>query len=66
LEGKCLALETSDTVVYGNGKLIATIGLDGLVIVDTKDAILIARKDRCQNVGKIVERLEEEGMDEYL
>jgi mannose-1-phosphate guanylyltransferase len=66
LEGKCLALETSDTVVYGNGKLIATIGLDGMVIVDTKDAILIARKDRCQNVGKIVERLEEEGMDEYL
>jgi hypothetical protein len=34
--------------------------------VDTEDAILISRKDKCQDVKKIVERLEKEGMDEYL
>ena len=66
LIGKCISLETKDTVVYGKDKLIATLGLDGIVVVDTGDAILISRKDKCQDVKKIVERLEKEGMDEYL
>ncbi|MEW6614377.1 MAG: mannose-1-phosphate guanylyltransferase [Thermodesulfobacteriota bacterium] len=66
LIGKCISLETRDTVVYGKDKLIATLGLDGIVVVDTGDAILISRKDKCQDVKKIVERLEKEGMDEYL
>ena len=66
LIGKCISLDTRDTVVYGKDKLIATLGLDGIVVVDTEDAILISRKDKCQDVKKIVERLEKEGMDEYL
>lgn len=66
LIGKCISLETKDTVVYGKDKLIATLGLDGIVVVDTGDAILISRKDKCQDVKKIVERLQKEGMDEYL
>jgi len=66
VKGKCLPLETGDTIMYGRDKLIATLGLDGLVIVDTGDVILIARKDRCQDVRKIVEKLEKEGMDRYL
>ena len=66
VQGKCLTLETRDTIIHGRDKLIATLGVDGLVIVDTKDAILVTRKDKCQDVKKIVERLEKEGMDEYL
>ena len=65
-QGKCLGLETRDTLIHGKDKLIVTLGLDGLVIVDTEDAVLIARKDRCQDVKKIVERLDQEGMEEYL
>jgi len=66
LIGKCISLDTRDTVVYGKDKLIAILGLDGIVVVDTEDAILISRKDKCQDVKKIVETLEKEGMDEYL
>lgn len=66
LIGKCISLETKDTVVYSKDKLIATLGLNGIVVVDTEDAILISRKDKCQDVKKIVERLQKEGMEEYL
>ncbi len=66
VKGKCLTVGTRDTVVYGRDKLIVTLGLERMVIVDTEDAILIADKDSSQDVKKIVKMLEEEGMDEYL
>ena len=65
-KGKCLGLETRDTVIYGKDRLVTAIGLDGLIIVDTEDALLVVRKDRCQDVKKIVEKLDQEGMEEYL
>lgn len=62
-----IAIDTYNSVVYSaTGKLIATIGLDNLVIVDTPDALLVAPADRAQDVKKIVERLKEEGKTEYL
>jgi len=66
LKGKCLAVETRDTVVEGRDKLIVALGLERMIIVDTEDAILIADKDSSQDVKKIVKMLEEEGLDEYL
>lgn len=62
-----VGLDTHGSVVYSStGKLIATIGLDGLIIVDTPDALLVAPADRAQDVKKIVERLKEEGKTQYL
>ncbi len=53
-----LGIDSSNTLIYGNpNKLIATIGVDNLVIVDTKDALLVCRKDRSQDVKKLVEKL---------
>lgn len=58
-------IDTQGTVVYGNGqKVIATIGVHDLVIVDTDDALLIADRNRAQDVKKIVEKLEAAGAPE--
>lgn len=65
-EGKHIALDTKGCLIHSNGRLIATIGLKDLVIVDTLDAILICPKDKVQEVKKIVEILKKEKRHEYL
>ncbi len=52
--------------VYSPGKVVAAVGVDDLVIVETDDALLVARKDRSEEVKAIVERLEREGRTELL
>lgn len=58
--GKHVNIDTSGSLIYGpEGKMITTIGIDDLVIVDTKDALLVSTKSRAQDVKKIVEKLKE-------
>jgi mannose-1-phosphate guanylyltransferase len=66
--GRHVEIDTRDTLVFaGNGnRLIATIGVEGLVIVDTEDALLICAKGREQDVRAMVKRLEEMGRGEWL
>lgn len=65
--GRPLLLETVDTYVYATtGRLVATVGLEGFVVVDTPDALLICPKDRAQAVRDVVERLKDDGLQEYL
>ncbi|MBL4798152.1 MAG: mannose-1-phosphate guanylyltransferase/mannose-6-phosphate isomerase [Oleispira sp.] len=45
----------------GSGRLIATLGVENLVIVDTPDALLVANKDKVQNIKKIVAKIKESG-----
>ena len=65
--GLWCGIDTSGSLIYGEkDKLIATIGIDDLIIVDTKDALLICPKGRAQDVKKLVEKLEKEKKDRYL
>jgi mannose-1-phosphate guanylyltransferase/mannose-6-phosphate isomerase len=48
------------------GRLVAAIGLDDLVVVDTRDALLLAPRDRVQDVKKLVQLLESDGREEHL
>jgi mannose-1-phosphate guanylyltransferase len=57
--------ETTNCLIQGSERLIATVGLDNLVIVDTKDALLVASKDKVQDVKKIVEQLKVESRGEF-
>jgi mannose-1-phosphate guanylyltransferase len=58
IKGRHIGIDTKGSLVYGGGKkLIATIGIKDLVIVETDDAILVCKKDRSQDVKKIVEKL---------
>lgn len=60
-----ISISSKNTLVETNNRLIVTVGVEDLVIVDTDDAILIARKDASQDVKKAVEKLKEE-KKEYL
>jgi mannose-1-phosphate guanylyltransferase len=64
-EGSHLGLDTTDSLVYSSRRMIATIGLQDMVIVDTDDVILICPKDRAQDVKKLVDRLKKEDRTEY-
>lgn len=65
--GRHLLLDSSDSYVYtSTGRLVAAVGLEGWIVVDTPDALLICPKDRAQAVRQIVERLKAEGLDRYL
>lgn len=64
--GEQIHIGSKNCIAYGKDKLIATIGLDNVVIVETQDAILVCDKDKAQDVKKIVEILEEQGKEKYL
>jgi len=65
--GDHLAVGSHDTIVYGgNDRLIVTIGVEDLIVVDTGDVILICPRDRAQDVKAAVEQLERQRREEYL
>lgn len=57
LHGDIIDIDTNNCYIHSDEKLVATIGLDDVVVINTKDAVLIAKKDRVQDVKKIVEEL---------
>jgi mannose-1-phosphate guanylyltransferase/mannose-6-phosphate isomerase len=66
-EGDVLAIDTRNSLVRASDRrMIATIGVEDLVIVDTPDATLVARKDRVQDVKKIVDQIKAAGRQEHL
>ena len=64
--GEHVGLETRNTIVFGGHRLIATIGLEDMIIVDTDDALLICPVDREQDVREMVRQLREMGRKEVL
>jgi mannose-1-phosphate guanylyltransferase / mannose-6-phosphate isomerase len=60
---RVIAHDSARTYVHASGKLVATLGVSDLTIVDTDDALLIAANDRAQDVKKIVDQLKAEGSE---
>ena len=61
-----VAVDASRNLVHAPGKTVALIGVDDLVIVDTGDSLLIARRDRAEDVKKIVDELQKKKRDDVL
>ncbi|MFH1269713.1 MAG: sugar phosphate nucleotidyltransferase [Candidatus Omnitrophota bacterium] len=59
LRGKIIDIGSRDTMVWSDRRMIATLGLDGIIIVDTQDALLVCRKDMSQDIRRIVGILKE-------
>ncbi|MBC7833273.1 MAG: cupin domain-containing protein, partial [Hyphomicrobium sp.] len=57
VQGDAILIDTKNCLVHSERSLVATIGLDGLVIVDTPDALLVANQERAQDVSALVARL---------
>ena len=66
ISGNVISIKTKNTVVQGTDKLIATIGLEDIIIVDTEDAILICNKDNTQEVKEVINNLKICNRTEYL
>ncbi|MBT3338623.1 MAG: NTP transferase domain-containing protein [Anaerolineae bacterium] len=63
-----IAEDTRNSLIYGNGegRLVVTIGVDDLVIIDSGDVLVVAQRDQAQDVKKIVSRLKDKNRAEYL
>jgi mannose-1-phosphate guanylyltransferase len=59
LVGEHLDIDTQRTLVFGKNRLVATLGVKDLIIVDTEDALLVCSRDHEQEVKRIVEKLVE-------
>jgi mannose-1-phosphate guanylyltransferase / mannose-6-phosphate isomerase len=62
-QGERVLIATRDTYVYAQSRLVATIGVEGLVIIETPDAVLVASRDQVQRVREVVAHLEAQGRD---
>src|SRR6202051_395159 len=65
LVGDVMVEDTHDSYIYAASRLVATVGLRDHVVVETKDAVLVAPKDRVQDVKKLVARLKAAGRYEH-
>jgi hypothetical protein len=61
-----MTFDTSDTLVHSDGRMVAVVGLDNVIVVDTKDALLVCSKSHAQSVKKIVEKLKEDKREDLL
>lgn len=64
--GDHLDIDTSGCITYSEKRLITTIGVSDLIVVETEDAILVCDKNRAQDVKLAVEELKSRGRDELL
>jgi len=63
---KLVTIDSTDCLVYGGDRLVALVGVQDLVVVNTPDALLVCHRDRAQEVKKVVESLEAAGEHGYL
>ena len=69
IRGRGLAAtpDTRDTLIYtATDRLVATVGVENLVIIDTEDAVLVCPRERAEGVREIVDQLKETGHSDYL
>ena len=66
LVGRALDVGSTDSVVYSPERLVATLGLADMLVIDTEDATLVCPKERAQDVRQVVEALKERGDTEAI
>ncbi|NMB24279.1 MAG: mannose-1-phosphate guanylyltransferase, partial [Firmicutes bacterium] len=64
--GRAIGIDTSNCLVSTQDKLVATIGISDLIVIDTEDVLFICKKDRDQDVKALLRRLRQTGWEEYL
>ncbi len=67
VNGEFMPLDTHDSLIYSTGKkLVVTIGVSDLIVVDSDDALLVCRRDQAQQVRQVIEDLKKLQKEEYL
>jgi len=65
-QGNHVGVDDRNCLVYAQDKLLATVGLENIVIVDTPDVTLICNKAKAQDIKKLIEKIKETGEDHHL
>ena len=65
VSGDVYAHDTRDALLISQHRLLAVVGLDDIIVVETPDAVLVSKKERAQDVKEIVARLKTEGRSEH-
>jgi mannose-1-phosphate guanylyltransferase len=66
LRAEHVGLDTTDSLIYSAGRLVATVGLHNMIVVDAGDVILVCPRDRAQEVRVLVDRLKQQHKTQYL
>ncbi|MDH4069962.1 MAG: sugar phosphate nucleotidyltransferase [Ignavibacteria bacterium] len=64
--GRVIQTDTTNSLIYTEDRLIATVGVEGLIVIDTGDAILVCKRGKSQDVKEISDFLRRKKMTEYL
>lgn len=65
VSGDVELLDVANSYIRGDHRLVAVVGVEGIVVVDTRDAVLVAKRERSQDVKEIVDRLRAEKREEF-
>ncbi|GAA5000586.1 mannose-1-phosphate guanylyltransferase/mannose-6-phosphate isomerase [Acinetobacter puyangensis] len=65
IHGDVITVKSENNYIYGESRLVSLLGVDNLVVIETKDAVLVANKDKVQDIKKIVETLKQKGRTEH-
>ena len=57
VKGDVITIDTNNSIIVGGSKLIAVVGMNDIVVVDTEDATLICAKDSTQDIKKVIENI---------
>ena len=66
VDGNIITINSKNNIIQGGKKLIATVGIEELIIVDTEDAMLICKKSCAGDIKKVLENLKICNRDEYI
>lgn len=66
VEGEAVLIDTTGSLVFGDRRLVAAIGLEDMIIVDSEDALLVVPRSRAQDVRKVVDALKRARKTRYL
>ncbi|MDP6802164.1 MAG: mannose-1-phosphate guanylyltransferase [Gemmatimonadota bacterium] len=66
VSGDALVVDSTNCLVRSPGRFTAVVGMTGTIVVDTGDALLVCPRDRCQDVRRVVDALEQKGRRELL
>ncbi|MFZ5641822.1 MAG: mannose-1-phosphate guanylyltransferase [Bacillota bacterium] len=65
-QGSVVSIDTRGCIIEGKTKLIAAVGVEDLVVIDTDDVMFICKKEKAQDIKKLLEKMRAEGFQKYL
>jgi mannose-1-phosphate guanylyltransferase len=66
VEGPAVVIDSRDTIIHSEGRVVAVVGCDNLAVVSTDDAVLVCPRERAQDVRRVVDALKSQGKTELL